>query len=912
MSETNRETPVSNTDGSAIVTAGHAAFSRGSMGNGGQNLYVSRAGVLQRIFQFDLNRNGYLDLVFCNSQDHWERPPAFLYPAPLDDPGLRIDLPAEGALSGVVTDLNGDGHDDLVIANHYGGITFNQNSTVYFGGPHGLTERYRQELPAPCCTSAAAGDFNGNGRIDIALLSNGKVRLFPQDTIGYEPKRFVDLDIEADQIDAADLDGDACDELIVRSPTGEVRVYWGGPDGIDAAAPSVIPVAIDPDAATEDDDDAYVEYVDDAMPLVRVIHIDNRPHIYVARADAAHFVPVERGRRFGEPLVIECAGSLSVASGDVDGDGRPDLAFACRDERNGDEHSWIYWGGPDGYEAQHRTPLATHRACDVALADLDGDGRDEIVICQSKTLDMFSTESLVLRMGTDRKVTTRTSLASEDARRVFIVRTANRPDPQVVIINHFARRVCGDVDIAIYHGGPEGYSAQECSGLPGFGAVEALCCDVNDDGYVDIVLANCAENAPSRDPGSFVYFGSEEGFKPDARVTLPTTRAHGVACADLDRDGYIDLVFCGFSMNELLIFYGSEQGYGDPVRLRMEYDGVVYDDPRWIYLVDLNHDGWLDLVVPQISADRSFILWGGPDGFSMDRCQALSVFHAASARAADLNGNGYLDLVIAGHMPSEAEPQDTFVCIYWNGPDGLREDRRTLLPARGANAMTLADFNGDGLLDLFVCSYHGIGERDIDSYIYWNRKDRGFSAADRQRLFMHSASGCVAADLNDSGCVDLAVAYHKVYGDHVGHSAVWWNGPEGFDDRRITRLPTSGPHGMTCIETGNILDRGPEEHYVSEPFEIPQGALPTRISWEAGIPPRSWVNAQLRTADSREQLDKAEWAGPGGPGSRYERGDAIPDGAARGRWLQYRLALGAEKSLRTPRVTEVRIDLGDG
>ena len=58
------------------LTQGFHAFSRGSCGNAGQNLYVSRAGVLQRIFHFDLNLDGYADLVFCESQDHWEKPNA--------------------------------------------------------------------------------------------------------------------------------------------------------------------------------------------------------------------------------------------------------------------------------------------------------------------------------------------------------------------------------------------------------------------------------------------------------------------------------------------------------------------------------------------------------------------------------------------------------------------------------------------------------------------------------------------------------------------------------------------------------------------------------------------------------------------------------------------------------------------
>ena len=57
--------------GKAWVTEGFEAFRRGTFGNAGQNLYVSRAGVLQRIYQYDLDKNGCFDLVFANCQNHW-------------------------------------------------------------------------------------------------------------------------------------------------------------------------------------------------------------------------------------------------------------------------------------------------------------------------------------------------------------------------------------------------------------------------------------------------------------------------------------------------------------------------------------------------------------------------------------------------------------------------------------------------------------------------------------------------------------------------------------------------------------------------------------------------------------------------------------------------------------------------
>ncbi len=901
------------------ITRGFEAFRRGVFGNGGQNLYVSRAGVLQRIHQFDLDRDGHVDLVFCNSQNHGEKPPVTMYHDVFGRTSSRL-LPSDGARTGVVADLNGDGYDDLVVGMFYNGIRRDLNAFLYYGGPDGLGEGRMQYLPAPCCTSVAAEDFDGDGRPDLAFISGGKVRLFRQTALGFEPKGYRDLDIEADQAASCDLDGDGYADLVTRNAGGNVRVYWGGPDGIVPERSSGVAVDADPpgepDQAdqADQDRDGYPEEVDPAVPLVSVLRIRGAPHVFVARADAVFLVPYAGGRAAGTPVRLSCRNAFAAAAGDLAGDGRCGLVVACRDRHGGEECSWLYHEGDEGgFNDQNRTAIPSRYACDAAVGDLDGDGRSEIVICQTHTPESYTSDSLAYRWGRDGLSPPRV-LETHDARRVLLARMARSSDdplPQAVFINQFSRNLRGDIPVCVYHGGPDGFKPERRQEVPGWGAVEALRCDLNDDGLPDLILANASENSVRQDPGSYVYYNEEGRFGTEPDVRLPTVRAHGVCCADLDRDGYLDLVFCGFDHPELVIFYGGPDGfdYGRTERIRLEYEGVVYKDPRWIFLVDLNGDGWLDLVVPQIADNYSFILRGGPEGFSMDRCQALSVWHGACARAADLSGNGYPDLVIGGHEPSIGAPHDSFVHIYWNGPDGLREDRRTLLPTNAVNAMSIMDFNGDGLLDLFVCSYHDNRVRDIDSYIYWNRAGRGFSADDRTRLFTHSASGCVAADFDGDGRVDLAIAYHKVEGDHVGHSAVWWNGPDGFDARRVTRLPTTGPHGMTAVQTGNMLDAGPEEYYVSAPHEIPRGQAVTGIDWEAKCGPGTWVRAQVRWADSAEALARSAWHGSGGAGTWYETPQPLRV-AGTGRWVQYRLALGAKNGGSTPRVTEVRLETG--
>ena len=80
---------------------------------------------------------------------------------------------------------------------------------------------------------------------------------------------------------------------------------------------------------------------------------------------------------------------------------------------------------------------------------------------------------------------------------------------------------------------------------------------------------------------------------------------------------------------------------------------------------------------------------------------------------------------------------------------------------------------------------------------------------------------------------------------------------------------------MTAVQTGNMVDAGPEEYYVSKPHEIPRGQGVTAIDWEAECGPGTWVHAQVRWADSVETLARSLWHGAAGAGTWYETPQAI-------------------------------------
>ena len=894
------------------ITEGFEAFRAGIFGNGGQNIYVSKKGILQRIHQTDVNGNGYMDLVFCNSQNHEEQVPVEVYPDPVNDPDKVVKLSIGGCNKGLVADINNNGYEDLVVCCGWDGIVKMPNSAVFWGAEEGISNKYSTLLPTMPSSAVAAGDFNSNGLKDIVFVAEGKLKVFCQSESGVFNTVPHCLELpEISDICGANFSDSHYSDLLIRKDDGSYSIIKGGPDGLQFDSSEQLLLDRDPDYVKKiNGRENYTQAISEPKAMCQVINLNGLDYICAFREKATFLYPVN-DYKLGEPVILTCQNALSIATGDIDDNGFVDLLITCRDKSSGTECSWLYRGGADGWNEQDRIPIECHNASDAALADFSGNGMLDIVICQSHTHDSYTNEIFIYPSEKGKKLgsTSAIRIVAHDAYRILTINNGLTRKPSLVVINRRSGRLIGDPDSRIYFGGPDGFKIENHLDLPAWGAVDMMCCDLNDNGLPDLVFVNASEMSPWLDPGSFVYYNSPAGFalKPDLK--LPTTRAHGGVCGDLNHNGYLDLVFTGFDNSEIVIFYGSEQGFTseNKVSIKMQDGDKVYSEPRFLSLADLNNDGYLDLIISIINEDVSFVLWGGPDGFSFDRKQVFHVRHACNSAVADLNKNGYPDLIFGGHTPSACGPHDSFVYIYWGSAEGYREDRKTLLPAYAVNSMAIADFNNDGNLDIFVGSYEDGRLRDIDSFIYWNRGADGFDPYDCLPLRTHAVSGCIAADFNGNGHIDLAVANHKVYGDHIAYSTIWHNSQDGFDEKNTTNLPSIGIHGMGNVNPGNIMDRSPNEYYISVPYQTQAGTGVSEILWQAEIPKFSSVKAQLRFADTEAELELAPWRGSTGLGSYFKYGQKVNPQLCRGNFVQYRLVLSSYNAMNTPRISSVTV-----
>lgn len=850
-------------------------FADGKLDAAGQNLYVSRDGALRTIHRFDLNRDGYLDLIFNSTHDNSTYIPATLG---LLEPSRRVrraELAVEGSLRVVLEDLNRDGHLDAVFCPNRSGL---QNPrrllTILWGAEDGWSNlRSHGQLPVYGALAVAAADLDRDGWPDIVTLNQAAwlpgqpegniLRIFWGSPEGFLLTDTSELGIpQALDLAAGDFDGDGFKEAALLSGRGVVEVVRGG-------APGTTRELIRQEVVLPGDEGLCLTAADaDGDSRIDLLVGTDRGKVY--------FVGGKAGPGWEEPGAWATPNASHIAVGYLNGDGHPDLvltdftlARAGGGEAAGAAESvaepvQILWGSTDGFDSGRSTGLAIAYARSSAVGDLDGDGHQDLSVAVHQSSKQFETDSLVF-LGTGSSVldqhplTLRTLGATDTA----IVPPRGSLPGRVLFCNSLGGSVAERVPLYVYWGGSGGFSASNRWEIPFQSGYEASAADLNRDGYPDLIVLNSqhAGEAAAMDPtaGANILWGGPGGFDLEARRTVVRERNLGSSnVADLNRDGYLDLVLGAFEAkkgkNFLVIRYGSKNGFLPADRLALPFDYRTVGS----LVADLNGDDWLDTAFVSSQQNRLHILWGGPEGFSPERHSQLRIPFPISLETADFNGDGQLDLAVGSYMDPVSHHHDMGLSIFWGDRGEFRPSNAQWLPGFTPIGIAAADFDGDGYLDLFSPHYLGeLTRESVASYLYWGGP-QGFETRNRTILITDSAHDAMAGDFDQDGRLDLAVSCHTRDGNHHTDSKVFYNDGNRFRNPRVEHLPTIGTHWMWIQDVGHIHHRQWKQVYGSSVFAWDREVSAGRLTFRAEQPKGTGLSFQVRSsADSKGLADQA-------------------------------------------------------
>ncbi len=338
--------------------------------------------------------------------------------------------------------------------------------------------------------------------------------------------------------------------------------------------------------------------------------------------------------------------------------------------------------------------------------------------------------------------------------------------------------------------------------------------DFNGDGRSDIFLGGHGIDInpfPGEHNGLMLSSGATGVVNASDRLpAISNNFTHSAAAADIDRDGDID-IFVNNSGNTPPYFLIGD-GRGGFTRDDGRLPTALVDANRWdtVTFFDVDRDGDADMFLGTATAQRhanQLLLNDGSGRFSVAGVlpfpvtpEPLRDTQAVDSSAADINGDGWLDLIVhyTLYAPAGNAPGYTQVLINQRN-NTFADETASRIPAAMNfvpfyNRVAVVDMNGDGYLDLLAA-------RSTDTPLYLNDGTGRFVQMPKGTIPFQAFSSQYAGDFNGDGRMDLVADYGN------------FNSAEHFRvllsvDAGLTQTGTAAADGLMGDNDGETMSGG--------------------------------------------------------------------------------------------------------